>query len=379
MVPREGSVENLVVQPGFWKNRRVLVTGHTGFKGSWLALWLAELGAQVSGFAQAPNTEPSLFELLGLDRIVPSTFADINDRAALDAHLEAHKPEVVLHMAAQSLVRFSYDRPVETFATNVMGTVNLLDAVRAQAGIRAVVVVTSDKCYENNEWPWGYRENEPMGGHDPYSASKGCTELAATAMRRSFFHGGSRGHSARVATARAGNVIGGGDWSADRLVPDIIRGAVHLRSPHAVRPWQHVLEPLSGYLRLAERLFSGTPGFDEGWNFGPAPGGERQVIEVAHEIVAALGVGRIVVENTMPVLHEANLLKLDIAKVQQKLRWTPTLTFDKTVEMTASWYSAWRRGGDVVALTRRQIEEYIVLANETRAAAAPRHLQEAAQ
>lgn len=363
-------MENLVIAPGFWKGRSVLVTGHTGFKGAWLALWLHSLGAKVSGYALAPNTNPSLFSLLNLGARIPTTLADINDRAALDAHLAAHSPQVIFHLAAQPLVRLSYATPVETFATNVVGTVNLLDAVRRVPSVRSVVVVTSDKCYENREWAWGYRENEPMGGHDPYSASKGCTELATSAMRRSYFSlDAVLYHPARVASARAGNVIGGGDWSEDRLVPDIIRGClgaegvVRIRNPRAVRPWQHVLEPLGGYLRLGQLLCENGKDCDDGWNFGPVPGDERLVVEVAQAMVGALGTGRLEISPEQGAVHEAHLLRLDIAKARQKLGWNPALDFEKTVEMTASWYGAWHKGENLAAVTERQITEYMTLTN----------------
>jgi CDP-glucose 4,6-dehydratase len=370
MVERQGAMENLVIGREFWQGRRVLVTGNTGFKGGWLSLWLHRLGAKVSGYGLAPNTDPSLFRLLEMDKIVSTTIADINDRVALDAHLRAHDPEIVFHLAAQPLVRLSYATPVETFATNVIGTVNLLDAVRHCPAVRAVVVITSDKCYENQEWVWGYRETEAMGGHDPYSASKGCTELATSAMRRSYFTSGvAAAHPARVASARAGNVIGGGDWSDDRLVPDIVRGClgatgvVTIRNPKAVRPWQHVLEPLGGYLRLAQVLHEEPAGYDEGWNFGPVPGEERRVLEVAEAMVTALNSGRIAVGNEVGAVHEANLLRLDIAKARQRLGWKPALNFEQTVAMTAAWYAAWRQGDDLIAFTDHQIEEYEAVTN----------------
>ena len=258
------------VDPGFWAGKRVFLTGHTGFKGSWLSLWLQTMGAKVTGFALAPPTSPSLFEAARVADGMTSIIGDIRDAAALKDALVAADSEIVLHMAAQPLVRASYDDPVGTYATNVMGTVHLLEAVRAAASVRACVVVTTDKCYENREWAWGYREDEPMGGFDPYSNSKGCSELVTSAYRRSFFQ-----HSGiALGSARAGNVIGGGDWAADRLVPDILRAfeqnkPVVIRNPNATRPWQHVLEPLSGYLVLAERLYNDGQAFAEGWNFGP--------------------------------------------------------------------------------------------------------------
>lgn len=325
----------MLVNPAAWRGRRVLLTGHTGFKGAWLAFWLAEMGAEVSGLALAPATTPSLHDLLGLPGRGRFVQADINDRPALDRLVAAARPEVVIHMAAQALVRPSYAAPVETFATNVLGTVALLDALRACDAVRAILVVTSDKAYENREWEWGYREDDALGGHDPYSASKGCTELAAASMRRSFFGPGR--HPARIATLRAGNVIGGGDWSADRLVPDIVRGclgaegAVRLRNPAAIRPWQHVLEPLRAYLMLAERLCDAPEGFDGAWNIGPDAAENRPVLEVAQAVVAALGRGRIELAPEAAAPHEATLLTLDCAKARARLGWAPRLDFAATV------------------------------------------------
>ena len=265
----------MVVNSAFWKDKRVLLTGHTGFKGSWLSLWLQSMGAQVTGYALAPPSNPSLFDVAEVGKGMTSIIGDIGDLERLRAVFAEHKPEIVIHMAAQALVRYSYVEPVETYSTNVMGTVNLLEAVRGTDSVRAVVNVTSDKCYENREWVWGYRENEAMGGFDPYSNSKGCAELVTAAYRNSYFHPGQyKEHGVAIASGRAGNVIGGGDWADDRLIPDIMRAItqgkpVNIRNPHAIRPWQHVLEPLSGYLLLAQKLFEDGPAYAEGWNFGP--------------------------------------------------------------------------------------------------------------
>lgn len=360
-----GALEDLGMTPGFWAGRSVLVTGHTGFKGAWTCLWLQSLGARVSGLALPPGTRPALFDLLGLGAGMRSETADIRDGAALDRLLADAAPEVVLHMAAQSLVRRSYRDPVGTFETNVTGTVALLHAVSRTPSVRAVVVVTSDKAYENREWPWGYREEDALGGHDPYSASKGAAEIAAASMRRSYFRPfAAEGHPARIATARAGNVIGGGDWSEDRLVPDIVRGClgpageVTIRAPQAVRPWQHVLEPLRGYLMLAEALHAGRAGADTAWNFGPGREDERPVIEVAEAVVAALGQGRIARAPVPPALHEAHLLTLDNSKARAGLGWRPALGFAETVAMTAGWYGGWARGADPRRLTLDQIAAY---------------------
>ena len=346
----------------FWAGRRVLVTGQTGFKGVWLSFWLTEMGAEVSGLALAPATTPNLHDILALPQRGRFVHADINDRPALDALIESARPEVVFHLAAQALVRRSYAAPVETFAANVLGTVSFLDAIRRCPHTMAAVVVTSDKAYENLNWPWGYRETDHLGGHDPYSASKGCAEIAANSMRRAFF--GRSGHPARIATARAGNVIGGGDWAEDRLVPDIVRGClgpeglVRLRNPGAVRPWQHVLEPLGAYLLLAERLCTAPEGVDEAWNIGPDASENRPVSAVAEALVAALGCGRIELTPKAGAPHEAHLLTLDCAKARARLGWKPRLDFAATIAMTASWYSAWARGEDMVSLTRAQIDAF---------------------
>ncbi|MCA8880923.1 MAG: CDP-glucose 4,6-dehydratase [Rhodobacteraceae bacterium] len=343
--------------------RRVLVTGHTGFKGAWLVAWLSAVGARVTGFAHAPETEPNLWSLLDLDGVTSVT-GDLNDRAALDAAIADADPEFVFHLAAQSLVRRSYREPVETFATNVVGTVQLLDALRAAQNLVSVIVATSDKAYENVEQVWGYRETDPMGGHDPYSASKGATEIAAAAMRRSFYRGsGSQAHPAGIACVRAGNVIGGGDWSEDRLIPDIVRGClgpsgtVVLRQPNSIRPWQHVLEPLRGYMQLALAL-ADRPEFATGWNFGPDRADERPVGAVAEAVVAALGQGRIERDPAAADLHEAKMLRLDVSKARAELGWRPVLSFEDTVAMTADWYGGWARGSAPRDLCQTQIEAY---------------------
>lgn len=358
-------MEDLALNPDFWRGRRVLVTGHTGFKGAWLSFWLAEWGAELVGVALSPTSTPNLFEILGNGRRVRTVFADINDRVSLARLMAEHRPEIVLHLAAQAIVRASYQEPVETFETNVVGVVTLLDVVRQVPGIRAVVVATSDKCYENREWVWGYRESDRLGGHDPYSASKGCAEIAATAMQRSFFAPyASKGHCARIATVRAGNVIGGGDWAEDRLVPDIVRGSlgpggeVKVRNPGALRPWQHVLEPLRGYLQLAQRLVTAPDGFDQAWNFGPDARDNRTVMEVGKALVAALGVGRIVIDNASDAPHEAHLLRLDCSKANSRLGWTPLLRFEDTIALTSNWYAAWKDGEDMTVFTRSQINDY---------------------
>ncbi len=297
MAIRQGTVEGVEVSPAFWKGKRVLVTGHTGFKGSWLSLWLQSMDAQVVGYALAPPTNPSLFEVAEVAKGMTSIIGDIRDLEHLRRVFAEHKPEIVIHMAAQPLVRYSYIEPVETYSTNVMGTVNLLEAVRSTGSVKAVVNVTSDKCYENREWVWGYRENEAMGGYDPYSNSKGCAELVTSAYRNSYFHPEKYGtHGVAIASGRAGNVIGGGDWAGDRLIPDIVRAImqgkpVNIRSPHAIRPWQHVLEPLSGYLVLAQKLYEEGAAYAEGWNFGPNDEDAKPVQWIVEKLTQGLGRG----------------------------------------------------------------------------------------
>lgn len=367
MGQRQGPLEGVeLMLPAFWRGKRVLLTGHTGFKGAWLSAWLARMDADVTGYALAPSSSPSLFSLGKVETRIRSVIADINDRPRLAQVMAETQPEIVLHLAAQALVRDSYDDPISTFATNVTGVVTLLDVVRRTPSVTSVVIVTSDKCYDNKEWVWGYREVDRLGGRDPYSASKGCAEIAAQSMQRSFFKPfAPEGHPARIATVRAGNVIGGGDWSANRLVPDIVRGclgpegAVRLRSPHSVRPWQHVLEPLGAYLTIAERLATAPDGIDEGWNIGPDPGDDRPVIDVAQAMIGALGTGRIVIEENPSGPHEARLLRLDCSKAKAELGWHPRLRFADAIGLTANWYAAWNQGADMVAVTDTQIDAYV--------------------
>ena len=349
---------------GFWKGKRVLVTGHTGFKGSWLSIWLARLGAEVVGYALAPPTSPSNFALSRVGETMQSIESDIRDLQALEDCVARHRPEIVLHLAAQSLVRRSYGDPVETFQSNVMGTVNLLEAVRRHPSARAVVVVTSDKCYENREWHWGYRENEAMGGHDPYSGSKGCAELVAASYRNSFFPPDEHARQGvAVASARAGNVVGGGDWSEDRLVPDILDAHANgreliIRSPAAVRPWQFVLEPLHGYMTLAERLYNDGPNFAEAWNFGPRDADVLTVEALIRRLSSHLdgGVAYRVAADERP--HEATLLKLDCSKAAARLGWQPRTTLDDALRRIADWQNAFLAGRDMREVSIQQIENF---------------------
>ncbi len=343
-----------------WSGRRVLVTGHTGFKGSWLSLWLHSLGAEVTGFALPPPTEPSLFEAARIGELVRHVEGDVRDLAALQKAVAEARPEVVFHLAAQPLVRLSYEEPVETYATNVMGTVHLLEAVRQASGVMAVVSITSDKCYENREWVWPYRESDPMGGHDPYSSSKGCAELVTAAWRSSYFaHEGPL-----LASVRAGNVIGGGDWAADRLVPDLVRAfeaglSPLIRSPDSVRPWQHVLEALGGYLLLAERLLAGERDFAEGWNFGPADEDARPVSWIVDRMRAAWGGGAAdALPDTGARPHEAGLLRLDCSKARAALGWRPALRLEQALDWIVGWHKAVGAGEDARAVTLAQIADY---------------------
>jgi len=352
-------MSSAAVNPDFWKGKRVLLTGHTGFKGSWLSLWLQSLGTTLRGIALEPPTEPSLFNVARVFDGMEHRIVDIRDYAAVRAQFDDFAPEVVIHMAAQPLVRLSYREPVETYSTNVMGTVHVLEAARHVASVKAIVNITTDKCYENREWVWGYRENEPMGGRDPYSSSKGCAELVSSAFRSSFLN--SAGIA--LATARAGNVIGGGDWALDRLVPDILRALekdepVLIRNPHAIRPWQHVLEPLSGYLLLAERLHVHGQVYAEGWNFGPRDEDARTVQWITENFCDLWGSGASWSVQSGEQPHEANLLKLDISKARQRLHWSPRWTLDTAIQLIVKWHQSWRRGQDMRSLCLSQINQY---------------------
>jgi CDP-glucose 4,6-dehydratase len=346
------------VDPAFWRDRRVLITGHTGFKGAWLSLWLQSLGARVTGFSVDVPTQPSLYELARVGEGMESVVGDVRDPEAIAGAMSVAEPEIVLHLAAQSLVRRSFVEPRQTYETNVMGTVNVLDAVRLHGhAVRAIVNVTSDKCYENREWEWGYREYEPMGGFDPYSSSKGCSELVTDAFRRSFFTGVD---GPRLASARAGNVIGGGDWGEDRLVPDIMRAVlagepVRVRNPNSIRPWQHVLNPLDGYLVLAQALWE-APESADSWNFGPTDEDARPVGWIVQRIASRWPEDLRSVQDDGPHPHEARYLKLDSSKARSQLGWHPVLALEETLDCIVDWYGELRSGADMRAVTLGQID-----------------------
>lgn len=350
---------------GFYKGKRVLVTGHTGFKGSWLSIWLNELGAEVVGVGLDPYTDRDNFVLSGIgNRIKADIRADIRDGERMKEIFLEHQPEIVFHLAAQPLVRLSYDIPVETYQTNVMGTINVLEAIRATDSVKVGVMITTDKCYENKEQIWGYRENEPMGGYDPYSSSKGATEIAISSWRRSFFNPEQyEKHGKSIASVRAGNVIGGGDWAPDRIIPDCIRALeagkpIDIRSPKAIRPWQHVLEPLSGYMLLAKKMRESPTEYCEGWNFGPRSESISTVWEVASKVIENYGSGELRDLSDPNALHEAKLLMLDISKAKFKLGWEPRMNIDQTVALTVDWYKDYK-DMNVYSLCKRQIDEYI--------------------
>lgn len=349
------------MNPSFWRNRTVLLTGHTGFKGSWLSLWLQSAAADVTGYALAPPTTPSLFDFAKIADGMESIIGDIRDLTKLQSVIADKSPEIVIHMAAQALVRRSYQDPIETFASNVMGTVNVLEAVRLADTAKVVLIVTSDKCYDNREWLWSYRECETLGGHDPYSSSKACAEIVTAAYRKSFFNNGVRkGYQTMAATARAGNVIGGGDWANDRLVPDIIRAfekgePVIIRNPDAVRPWQYVLDPLNGYLMLIERLWEGNTEFAEAWNFGPDNNAAKPVAWIVSKLADLWGSGANWSTTEEPQPHEANNLTLDSTKARMVLRWEPVLTTEDAMKWTVEWYRDYYNGVDPRKTTLRQL------------------------
>ncbi|MDF2529778.1 MAG: CDP-glucose 4,6-dehydratase, partial [Gammaproteobacteria bacterium] len=366
MANRQSALEGLVMNAAFWRNKKVFLTGHTGFKGSWLSLWLQEMGAQVTGYSLKPSSQPCLFELANVAKGMQSLMGDIRDLDALKKAVAEAKPDIIIHMAAQALVRDSYTDPVGTYSTNVMGTVHIIEAMRASPTAKVLINVTSDKCYENKEWVWGYRENEPMGGYDPYSNSKGCSELVTSSYRQSFLNPKDfAAHGKAIASARAGNVIGGGDFSRDRLVPDLIKAFIEkkpalIRHPQAIRPWQHVLEPLSGYLSLAEKLWDAPVNFSGAWNFGPFYEDSRPVSWLADLMVKQWGQNAGWQKDDAHHPHEAHYLKLDISKALSELQWRPRLSLEQSLDHTVFWYKSWYKGADVRALCLQQIKQYLI-------------------
>lgn len=347
------------VNSKFWKGKKVFITGHTGFKGSWLSLWLQSMGAEIKGFSLAPHTSPSLFYEANVGEKMESVFGDIRDKDCVFDSMIQFNPDVIFHMAAQPLVRASYREPIDTYSTNIMGTLNVLEGARYCSNLKAVVNVTTDKCYANNEWDWGYRENEPMGGFDPYSSSKACSELVTSAYRSSFF----KKSGIAVATARAGNVIGGGDWSEDRLIPDILNAFVNkkpvvIRNPNSIRPWQHVLEPLSGYLILAEKLFVNGQSFAEGWNFGPYDQDVQTVLWIVEKMTSDWNHKENWKIDSDEQPHEANYLKLDISKAKNLLGWKPSWDLTVTIDKIIKWHQSWISGTNAQALCLAQINEF---------------------
>jgi len=356
-----------VIDQVFWQGKRVFLTGHTGFKGSWLSLWLVSLGASVKGYALNPNTTPSLFNEAKVDRVIDSQIGDIRDQEALHESMTTFNPDVLIHMAAQPLVRYSYDAPIETYEVNVIGTAKVLEVARNCAKLKVIVNITTDKCYENDERSQGYKENDPMGGHDPYSSSKGCAELVTLAYRRSFL----QDQGVSLASVRAGNVIGGGDWADDRLIPDILRSfeknkPVVIRNPKATRPWQHVLEPLSGYLVLAQKMYNNHKEYAEGWNFGPREEDVKPVDWILDKMISKWPDSSWELDqNSNP--HEAGFLKLDISKAESKLGWKPVWELSYTLEKIIAWQKAWLNKEDMQVACLAEIEEYTKeMSNENR-------------
>jgi len=355
-----------IVLKEFFNHKKVFVTGHTGFKGAWLSIWLKHLGADVAGFSDGVKTDEDVFALSGIGASIVDNRGDIADPKSISAALRDAQPEIVFHLAAQPLVRYSYEEPYVTYLTNVIGTLNLLEAVRACDSVKSVVIVTTDKCYKNNEWVWGYREDDTLGGHDPYSSSKACCEILVDSYRKSFFHAGVNRETG-IATARAGNVIGGGDWSEDRIIPDCVRSIlsdtpIQIRNPHAVRPWQHVLEPLGGYLLLAMKLYEEPQKYAEAFNFGPKADSVVEVQRIVRMLIHHFGKGSYESVEAGNTVHEANLLSLDISKSAHKLGWKPSWDIEEALRKTADWYKSYQEA-DVYDLCIKQIDEYQSIMN----------------
>lgn len=348
------------VSQSFWNSKKVLITGHTGFKGGWLTLWLKSMGANICGLSLAPKTKPSLFDNVVTSDGIRHEIIDMRNFEDVDNVFKSFKPELVFHMAAQPIVRASYKQPIETYSTNVMGTVHVLEACRRVKSVQSIINVTTDKCYENKEWLWGYRENDPMGGRDPYSSSKACVELISFAYSKSFLED----EGIRMATVRAGNVIGGGDWAVDRLIPDLLEAlkskeSFHIRNPEAIRPWQHVLEPLSGYMMLAQQLYNNNSNYTGAWNFGPNDNDTKTVRWVAEELIKKWGSDIDIKYQLGKYLHEANFLKLDISKAKQELSWKPRWSLNIALDKIVDWHKSWNGGHDMHTKCIRQIDEYI--------------------